>query len=46
MTKFVLGLLFEKPATLDYPGTDKSGMPNGFRGRLNFHHNLCIGCKI
>ncbi|MDD2716730.1 MAG: 4Fe-4S binding protein [Candidatus Wallbacteria bacterium] len=46
MTDFVLGLLFKKPATLDYPATDKSGMPKGFRGRPCFHKNLCIGCKM
>lgn len=41
----VLKSVFKKPATLNYP-VDKSGMAKGFRGKLKFHPELCIGCKM
>jgi len=45
MLRAVLQSLFKKPATVNYP-FDASGMPNGFRGRLKFHPDLCINCKL
>jgi len=41
----VLKSIFKKPATLNYPA-DKSGMPKGFRGKLKFYPDRCIGCKL
>jgi formate hydrogenlyase subunit 6/NADH:ubiquinone oxidoreductase subunit I len=43
--KFVLGSIFKKPATTTYP-FPRSGMPKGFRGRLKFYPERCIGCKL
>ena len=37
--------LFKKPATINYPA-QKSGMVEGFRGKLKFNPKLCIGCKL
>jgi formate hydrogenlyase subunit 6/NADH:ubiquinone oxidoreductase subunit I len=37
--------LFKKPATGNYP-FDRSGMPEGFRGKLKFNAEMCIGCKM
>ncbi len=41
----VLGSIFKKPVTQDYPH-DKSRMPKGFRGKLKFYPEKCIGCKM
>jgi formate hydrogenlyase subunit 6/NADH:ubiquinone oxidoreductase subunit I len=41
----VLKSIFKKPATEDYP-RDRSGMPKGFRGKLKFYPEKCIGCKM
>jgi formate hydrogenlyase subunit 6/NADH:ubiquinone oxidoreductase subunit I len=41
----VLKSIFKKPATGDYP-RDRSGMPAGFRGKLRFYPEKCIGCKM
>jgi len=41
----VLGSIFKKPATQDYPH-NKSGMSKGFRGKLKFDSEKCIGCKM
>jgi len=41
----VLNSIFKKPATQNYP-MDKSGMPKGFRGKLKFYPENCIGCKL
>ncbi len=43
--RLVLSSLFKKPATLNYPKV-RSGMPEGFRGKLDFHPEKCIGCKM
>jgi formate hydrogenlyase subunit 6/NADH:ubiquinone oxidoreductase subunit I len=43
--KFVLSSVFKKPATTLYPHP-RSGMPKGFRGRLKFNPELCIGCRM
>lgn len=45
MTKYVLQHVLKKPATTAYP-YDKSGMPEGFRGKLKFDASKCIGCKL
>ncbi len=37
--------LFKKPATVNYP-FDRKGMPKGFRGKLKFHSDRCIGCQL
>ena len=35
----------QKPATRNYP-FEKHAMPQGFRGKLKFYPERCIGCKI
>ena len=45
MTSQVLRSLFKKPATSSYPFVKKP-MPKNFRGKLMFHPDKCIGCKI
>jgi formate hydrogenlyase subunit 6/NADH:ubiquinone oxidoreductase subunit I len=37
--------IFKKPATINYPA-QRSGMPEGFRGKLKFNPQKCIGCKM
>ena len=47
MLKQVLGSIFKKPATTRYPFRKKeSDMPDRFRGKLLFHPEMCIGCKM
>jgi len=47
MLKQVLGSIFKKPATTDYPFHKKeSDTPDRFRGKLLFHPEMCIGCKM
>ncbi|HNX90995.1 MAG TPA: 4Fe-4S binding protein, partial [Candidatus Omnitrophota bacterium] len=41
----VLDHFFIKPVTTTYP-REKSPMPAGFRGRLKFSAEKCIGCKM
>ena len=45
MIKQVLQSVFKKPATINYPA-QKSGMAKGFRGRLKFNPERCVGCKM
>ncbi len=45
MLKEVLGSLFKEPATKKYPA-EPIKLPDGFRGRLKFHSERCIGCKL
>lgn len=45
IAKLLLKSLFCKPATLNYPAI-RSGMPKGFRGKLKFNAELCVGCKM
>ncbi len=45
MVKQVLESLFKKPATSQYP-FKKSAMPDRYRGKIIFHPELCIGCKM
>lgn len=45
MLKELLRSLMKKPATVRYPVKDKE-MPPGFRGKLKFYPERCIGCKL
>jgi formate hydrogenlyase subunit 6/NADH:ubiquinone oxidoreductase subunit I len=45
MMSQVLKSLFKKPATSKYPFVKKA-MPKNFRGKLLFHPEKCIGCKM
>ncbi len=45
MMSQVLQSLFKKPATTSYPFVKKA-MPKNFRGKLHFHPEKCIGCKM
>jgi formate hydrogenlyase subunit 6/NADH:ubiquinone oxidoreductase subunit I len=45
MIREVLRSLFKKPATNLYPA-EKLDMPKDFRGKLTFHPEKCIGCKL
>ncbi|MFH0940949.1 MAG: 4Fe-4S binding protein [Candidatus Omnitrophota bacterium] len=45
MTREVLRNFFKKPATVLYP-VEKLDMPLNFRGKLLFHPEKCIGCKL
>jgi len=35
----------KKPATMKYPAEERE-MPRGFRGKLKFYPEKCIGCKL
>lgn len=45
IAKLLMQSLFRKPVTGNYPA-DRSGMPEGFRGKLKFNAQMCIGCKM
>jgi formate hydrogenlyase subunit 6/NADH:ubiquinone oxidoreductase subunit I len=45
MLKELLRSLTKKPATVRYPAQGKE-MPKGFRGRLKFYPERCVGCKL
>jgi len=45
IARLLMQSFFKKPATINYPA-EKSGMPEGFRGKLKFDASLCIGCKM
>ncbi len=45
MLKLVLQTVFKKPVTQRYP-SQKSPMPDKFRGKLKFYPERCIGCKL
>lgn len=45
IARLLMQSLFKKPATGNYPA-DRSGMPEGFRGKLKFNAQVCIGCKM
>ena len=45
MTREVLSWVLRKPATFPYPRL-KVVKPEGFRGRLEFYPEKCIGCKL
>jgi formate hydrogenlyase subunit 6/NADH:ubiquinone oxidoreductase subunit I len=41
----VIKALFKTPATINYPA-EKLKTPDGFRGRIIFNSDSCIGCKM
>lgn len=41
----VMRYVWKKPATILYP-KEKIEMPEGFRGKLRFWPEKCIGCKM
>jgi formate hydrogenlyase subunit 6/NADH:ubiquinone oxidoreductase subunit I len=43
--KQVMSSVFKKPATVLYPA-ERVAMPERFRGKIIFHPESCIGCKI
>lgn len=45
MLKVVLEHVVKKPATLKYP-QEPHAMPKGFRGKIKFYAEKCIGCKM
>ena len=45
MIKQVIESFFKKPATLMYPYI-KEDTPKSFRGKMRFHPERCIGCKL
>lgn len=45
MIKQVIESFFKKPATLMYPYV-KEAAPKSFRGKMKFHPERCIGCKL
>lgn len=45
MIKQVLGSVFKKPATKNYPA-EKPEAPERFRGKINFDPAKCTGCKL
>lgn len=45
MIKMVLGSLVKKPATTRYPHV-KAKPLKGFRGKVKFYPEKCIGCKL
>lgn len=45
MLKELLRSLTKKPATVRYPAQGKE-MPKGFRGKLKFYPEKCIGCQL
>ena len=45
MLRELLDALLKKPATVLYP-YDKSGAIAGFRGKLKFYPERCIGCQL
>jgi formate hydrogenlyase subunit 6/NADH:ubiquinone oxidoreductase subunit I len=45
MLREVLANVMRKPATVSYPAA-KVQMPPKFRGKLVFHAERCIGCRL
>lgn len=45
MLREVLNHLLKKPATKKYP-YEPIKLPDGFRGRLRFYPERCVGCKL
>lgn len=45
MLREALGELFRAPATVSYPKT-KASPPPRFRGKLVFHADRCVGCRL
>ncbi|WP_456394339.1 4Fe-4S dicluster domain-containing protein [Thermococcus sp.] len=42
----VLGNLFRKPATNPFPESEPVPVPEGFRGKLVYHVDKCVGCRL
>ncbi len=42
----VLGNLFRKPATNPFPKSEPVPVPEGFRGKLVYHVDKCVGCRL
>lgn len=42
----VLSNLFKKPATNPFPQSNPVPTPEGFRGKLIYHVDKCIGCRL
>jgi formate hydrogenlyase subunit 6/NADH:ubiquinone oxidoreductase subunit I len=45
MLQELLRSFTKKPATVKYPAEGKE-MPKGFRGKLKFYPEKCVGCKL
>lgn len=45
MLKHVLRTAMKKPATANYP-FEKSQKPKGYRAKIKFYAEKCIGCKM
>lgn len=45
MFKEVFSQIFKKPATQRYP-EEMPKIPEGFRGKIIFNVNLCVGCGL
>lgn len=45
MLKELLRSLTKKPATVKYPAEGRE-MPKGFRGKLKFYPEKCVGCEL
>ncbi len=45
IARLLIQSLFKRPATINYP-VIRSGMPEGFRGKLKLYPEKCIGCKL
>ncbi|NJD98607.1 4Fe-4S dicluster domain-containing protein [Thermococcus sp. LS1] len=42
----VLSNLFKKPATNPFPNTEPVPTPEGFRGKLVYDVDKCVGCRL
>ncbi|KUH33073.1 NADH-plastoquinone oxidoreductase subunit [Thermococcus celericrescens] len=42
----VLSNLFKKPATNPFPASDPVPTPEGFRGKLVYYPDKCVGCRL
>ncbi len=42
----VLGNLFKKPATNLFPESEPVPVPEGFRGKLTYDVEKCVGCRL
>jgi formate hydrogenlyase subunit 6/NADH:ubiquinone oxidoreductase subunit I len=45
MLRELLRTFFKKPVTTKYPAQDKK-MPPGFRGKIKYYPEKCIGCLM
>jgi len=42
----VLSNLFKKPATNPFPKSEPVPVPEGFRGKLVYYPDKCVGCRL